>query len=312
MSAGDVSNSNPSQNPDKSDPPAPPQKPSSEAPKWVVVAGVLFGALTLIFFMVLVIYSAPLNNPSTRLPLVIVLALGVALSASFLGGAATVSGRIPLPGNMDPVAFSAAGGIAVFIIVFLLGWIATKDKVPSVTLFGRVTDKATGAGIARSVITIEADGHTFTSETTDSGDFRVEDIPNLFNKHSTVSARATNYISPPTQTALLGLASQGFNFTMSNCYNGVWHETDNYHLWPPGIQGLKWTFQLKAPDQLHIVRADGFMWGDFVKGQDGGWTGAISNSNKQEDPSVILNPPPASCDKIITNKTWSYARDTFE
>jgi hypothetical protein len=92
---------------------------------WRIKMGAFFGALLLIFLMILVIcevlgYPVPCG---ARMPLVLAFSLGAALATSFIGGSASVRGR--LPGlklknfaEQKPNTFSAAGGIAVFIIVF--------------------------------------------------------------------------------------------------------------------------------------------------------------------------------------------------
>jgi hypothetical protein len=52
-----------------------------------------------------------------------VLALGAALSGSFLGGSAAAEGKIPLPFVKDhPIAFSAGGGVAILVIVLVIGY----------------------------------------------------------------------------------------------------------------------------------------------------------------------------------------------
>src|SRR6202163_2292456 len=73
------------------------------------LAGFISGALTLLFFMLIVILSI-LNYAipcSGRFPAVAVLALGVALGLSFIGGAATAEGTLPLPAGLNsPVKFA--------------------------------------------------------------------------------------------------------------------------------------------------------------------------------------------------------------
>jgi hypothetical protein len=92
-------------------------------PDWAPIAGAIFGIIVLAFFMGIVLLTMsghPL--PSTaRFPIISVLALGVALAAAFLGGDATAKGNIPIPFAKDnPVAFAVGGGIAAFVIVFLI------------------------------------------------------------------------------------------------------------------------------------------------------------------------------------------------
>ena len=89
-----------------------------------MLVGAVFGGLTLLFLMLLVLFAlqdkeVPCNS---RLLIVFVLALGAALAAAFLGGDVTARGTVPLPfGSNKPIQFSAAGGVAVLIIVILIG-----------------------------------------------------------------------------------------------------------------------------------------------------------------------------------------------
>jgi hypothetical protein len=115
--------------------------PSPEVPKWFPIAGVLFGALTLLFFMALVgaslfKYQVPSDS---RFSVVVVLAFGAALSGSFLGGSAAASGNFPLPFAKDhPISFSAGGGVAILVIVFLIGHYAymQPNQTHTVTRLG--------------------------------------------------------------------------------------------------------------------------------------------------------------------------------
>jgi hypothetical protein len=97
--------------------------PSNQPPKWLQPAGLLFGLVTLLFFMAIVvagIFGHPVPDAS-KFPVLIVFALGSALSASFLTGHASMSGQIPF-GDKNPVAVSAGGGIAVLFIILILGY----------------------------------------------------------------------------------------------------------------------------------------------------------------------------------------------
>ena len=94
-------------------------------PDWFPKAGFICGFFTLIFFMGMVIASVfDFSIPKTERYLVItVLSLGLALSSSFLGGYALAQGKLPLPFAKDsPIKFSVAGGFAVFVITFALGY----------------------------------------------------------------------------------------------------------------------------------------------------------------------------------------------
>ena len=89
----------------------------------------IFGAvvlvLTILFFMLLVGIAIAGHEvpPGTHVLVVIVLALGLAVGSAFLGGAAAVEGNVPIPGvTSHPLAFSVTGGVAVFVIVMLIGY----------------------------------------------------------------------------------------------------------------------------------------------------------------------------------------------
>lgn len=103
-------------------------------PKWAPVAGVIFGAATLLFFMILVVLSVVDQAvPSEAKFLVVsVLALGVALSSAFLGGSAAAKGQLPLTLlNRNPFTISAAGGVGAFVVVLLLGtWLYPATLPP--------------------------------------------------------------------------------------------------------------------------------------------------------------------------------------
>lgn len=280
------------------------------ASKWVPIVGVAFGFLTFLFFGILVVASLTGKSvpPDSRILVVALLALGVALSASFLGGAASVSGKLPLPWGMDPVSFSAVGGIGVFILVFLIGYVAfLRTGEDSVTLAGTVLDANSGFGIPAATVIVKTDVSIYERQATDMGDFRVTDIPNLFNKQITVSAKAENYRPANEQTILIGSYVQRFKLQMHNCYNGLWHEIPI----PSGTKGVQWRFKV-AGATLHIYSTDGFALGDFHRGADGNWTGEVSWGNGDKTTGMILNAPNANCDEIISNKTWVYVRDTSE
>jgi hypothetical protein len=97
---------------------------SQQFPVWASKAGVVFAAVTLVFFMILVILSVFGNTipENASFPIASVLALGLAFASAFMGGDAAAKGQLPSPFlNKYPVQFSITGGIAVFVIVFLFG-----------------------------------------------------------------------------------------------------------------------------------------------------------------------------------------------
>jgi hypothetical protein len=100
-------------------------------PAWFPKAGVGFLALTIVFLMYLLVGGPPIDQ-NKRIVFDALMAMGMAGSATFLGGSVIAKGQIPFFKNA-PVHFSAAGGVAVFIIVFLLfrNAGATEEVVPT-------------------------------------------------------------------------------------------------------------------------------------------------------------------------------------
>jgi hypothetical protein len=89
-------------------------------PGWFPIAGMVFGGLTLVFFMALVLFRIDVSGDS-RFGVIAVFSLGAALAVSFLGGSAAASGQLPIPFFKDnPIQFSAAGGVATLVIVMIL------------------------------------------------------------------------------------------------------------------------------------------------------------------------------------------------
>lgn len=89
------------------------------------IAGLTLGTLTLLFFMTisgLSLFDRTIPCES-RFLVVVVLALGSAMSTGFIGGTAAAKGQIRLPGQVGkPLQFAVGGGIAVLIIVLVVGW----------------------------------------------------------------------------------------------------------------------------------------------------------------------------------------------
>jgi hypothetical protein len=95
-----------------------------KVPAWFQKAGFVTGALTLFFLMALVVASVLGREvpDGSKFLVTAVFALGCALSATFLGGDAVASGKIPFLADKSPLAISATGGIAVLVIVLVLGY----------------------------------------------------------------------------------------------------------------------------------------------------------------------------------------------
>ena len=107
-----------------------PGPPDPTFPSWAPSAGLAFGIATLVGLVVLILASS--RGVELSEPLVAAfLALGVALSLGFLGGTAAVRGKLPLPGaERYPVTVSLAGGVAVFVVVFVVAWWAMRAPAP--------------------------------------------------------------------------------------------------------------------------------------------------------------------------------------
>ncbi|TIV73130.1 MAG: hypothetical protein E5V89_01875 [Mesorhizobium sp.] len=86
-------------------------------PSWFPVAGAVFLAITIAFFMY--VYISP--PPVTGQPIVLTALTSFCAAASFtfFGGQAAAGGSIPYFKDA-PIKFSVGGGVAVFIIVFAL------------------------------------------------------------------------------------------------------------------------------------------------------------------------------------------------
>ena len=117
-----------------SPPPSPGSNPSTGlAQPWVMIAGALFGALTLIFIMGLVLLGVAGHEvPCNTVFLVnITVSLGAALAAAFLGGNASAKGNIPFLQNS--LATSVTGGLAALVIMLIVtfGLIGKNNCPPS-------------------------------------------------------------------------------------------------------------------------------------------------------------------------------------
>ncbi len=88
-------------------------------PSWFPVAGLVFTVLT--FFSLLYLLVGPDIAAQKKVMFDAWFAFCVAASAAFLGGDAVSSGMLKIPFMKDaPIKFSAVGGIAIFVIVFIL------------------------------------------------------------------------------------------------------------------------------------------------------------------------------------------------
>jgi serine/threonine protein kinase len=100
---------------------------SRSTPVWFPKAGLSFALLTTLFFMALVSLSIfnKMPPPQARSLIALTASLSAAFAFTFLGADASARGHVPLPLAKDhPIAFSAGGGVAVFVIVFaLIAWL---------------------------------------------------------------------------------------------------------------------------------------------------------------------------------------------
>ncbi len=95
-------------------------------PAWFPVAGTIVLYVELAYFMVLavvtMIFGSRLSYDGRQL-LSIVLALGAAASAFFIGGSAVAKGSAPIRlFNGRPIAFGLTGGSAAFAIIWVMGY----------------------------------------------------------------------------------------------------------------------------------------------------------------------------------------------
>jgi hypothetical protein len=90
-------------------------------PSWFKVVGFIFGGITLLFLMALVVasmwgHTVPCES---RFLVHLLFALSASFCTAALGGEAAASGKIPIF-KKNPMAFSATGGIAVLVIALVL------------------------------------------------------------------------------------------------------------------------------------------------------------------------------------------------
>jgi hypothetical protein len=109
------------------DPLSPPLlPPHAKAPLWVMITGIVFLGLTLLFVMGLIIAAIIVGKnvvQDNKVLIVMVFSLGTTIGSSFLFGAACVNGNIPIPfSKKRPIEFTATGGIAVLVISMLLSF----------------------------------------------------------------------------------------------------------------------------------------------------------------------------------------------
>lgn len=272
---------------------------SSRQAAWVLPVGAFFGLLTFLALAGLV-FGKPIS-PESRVLVVFLVATGISLSAGFLGGTASASGKLPLPGGLGPVSFGATSGIAVFIVVFLVGYFGyARTGSDSVILAGTVVDQDTKRGIPRATIVIGTDSNIFERQATDGGEFRISDIPNLFDQQIVVSAKAENYKPAESQSILVSSYVQHFRLEMLSCYNGIWFEVGNN-------KHIPWEFKVSGT-ALHIYRNDGAGSGLLRRKLDGGWSGEVISSIGGKPQQITLNAPETECTRIVGTNSLIFER----
>jgi hypothetical protein len=97
-------------------------------------------------------------------PIVAVFSLGAAIGAGFLTGAAAIRGQIPIPGTeKKPIVAGASGGVAVLLIVFLIGYLLACRGIDAPT---SVTVNADPNNLGST--TIAYDGSSFDHDALDN------------------------------------------------------------------------------------------------------------------------------------------------
>lgn len=119
--------------PGSSPPPGPPPV-VPEPPIWPRVVGVSFAALAVLFLAVLIGLSVVGKDvsPQARPIVVFFFALCCAMACAFIVGSLTLQGALPFS-NDKPLVVGATGGIAVLILVILIGnkaWKSHPDVPP--------------------------------------------------------------------------------------------------------------------------------------------------------------------------------------
>lgn len=128
--------------------PAPLTPTNNNSPLWVLIVGLVFLGLAVLFFMGLVVVSLfGLTVPgNSRFLVCSVLALTSSIGSGFLGGSAVASGQLHVPKLLDnPIRFGVTGGIAVFVVVLLLCSLLYGAPAPGIQA-PAIIDVSTGPG----------------------------------------------------------------------------------------------------------------------------------------------------------------------
>lgn len=173
-----------------------------------MVLGAVFGGSTLLFFMALILITIlhrPLP-PEDRYLVVIVLALGSAMSASFLGGGAVAKGHLSIPLlKNNPISIGTFGGIAVLIIVLLLGSLLYTPisfaRENNYEIGSKYLDSFNNNQDFKDILkTIEQCGPLYTSWGGEFNHSQINSYLNFFDKIGTLYKKGTLTIETIEQT----------------------------------------------------------------------------------------------------------------
>lgn len=98
------------------------RKPVFFEKPWALALGACVGIVTLVFLMALVIAAINGKSPPASAQYIIyaIISFGLAYATAFLGGRAAIQGELPFIPEGNAVEFSMVGGVAVFVIVFVV------------------------------------------------------------------------------------------------------------------------------------------------------------------------------------------------
>ena len=154
------------------DPPAPP------AATWIKVVGIVFLGIAFLFFIVLSLLGLYTNVDLCRakFPILVIISLAIAIGLGFLGGAAALEGKIPLPKLIEsPFKFGVTGGVGAFLIVLLIGnfiWDCSDSPRITLTQLDVLRDGPTNAKVvARFTANSLTDRHHLVLEIASSPNF---------------------------------------------------------------------------------------------------------------------------------------------
>lgn len=97
--------------------------PGNDLPRWATIVAGMIGTGTFLFFILLSVAGLFHHRLTDRFPAVVVLAFGTAVSSVLISGKAIVKGdlRIPFAQKSTPVQFIVVGGIAILVVLLILG-----------------------------------------------------------------------------------------------------------------------------------------------------------------------------------------------